>query len=561
MDAIPPPTEAATRELPGHDIFCTPENSDFVSKVPYQSLSTTEQEIRLLKILPDSGSGFVECELLPSVKLAEIQKQYLALSYCAGSAKNTRPIKVNGVRSNVFANLHHALMEARRYWGTQASQQDFLLWVDQICINQFDLAERSHQVGFMRDIYEKAKETLVCLSTPGTREGGMRCLVNLSQVLEREGRNNSDHGYDHLSLYKAKKADFANSWAAFTEVSMSPWWGRAWIFQEFMASEQIIFLHRRHSLRYSYFLGLLRSLQRGELCRDFDPQFFNLPSDLSTDVVQSAMPRMWMLLMAKHHLSGTHDLKTLLILTGHSQATDARDKIYSLLGLIGPGYGIVPDYSVNADIHNLLVKTTKRIILFDGSLEVLYFKNRNTNHNLGGLLPSWVLDWTNKTSFDQICDLKAFYNGDSTKSNLEKLLPSWMLDRTNRTSLDQMSDDEVNNILHNYPYRIKQTPLGALFSQVTHPQNPEAQTTVIQVWAALLDKEFHMIHGNSRGSYCFQGARGYEIEANDRMPIKSDYELWIVRGSPEPLLLMPRAMNDRGEIDMSKMQEARITIF
>ncbi|RGP69991.1 Heterokaryon incompatibility protein [Fusarium sporotrichioides] len=590
MNAIPPPTEAATRELPGHDVFCTPENSEFVSKLPYQSLSTTEREIRLLKILPDSGSGFVECELLPSVKLADIEKQYSALSYCAGSASNTRPIKVNGVRSNVFANLHHALMEARHYWETHGSQHDFLLWVDQICINQFDLAERSHQVSLMRGIYEKAKETLVCLSTPGTREGGMRRLVNLSHVLKQEGRNNSVDRFNHLSLYNANTADFANSWAAYIEVSMSPWWGRAWIFQEFMVSEHTIFLHGRHSLPYPNFVRLLRSLQRGYTCRDFNPEFFNLSSDLFTDEMKIATSRMWMLLVAKDHQSSTNDLKTLLMLTKDSQATDARDKVYSLLGLVDPGYGIVPDYSVSADIHNLLVETTKRIIVFDDSLEVLCFKSRNTNRNLGELLPSWVLDWTNRTSLGRTSDLVALYDARSINSNLAELLPSWVLERTNGTSLGQMIDlgplDDVSIDLRlYYPYRIMQTSPEALFSQVTHPQIPEAQTTVIQVWATLLDKKFHRIHGIRRRRYCFQGAHRYEIEEKNMMPIQSDYELWIVRGSRDPLLLsrysygyrlirpirctnlyrimdsVPGAMNDRGEIDMSKMQETRITIF
>ncbi|CAG7558883.1 unnamed protein product [Fusarium equiseti] len=125
-DSIVLPNSTASNP-PGHDIFCTPENSDFVSKVPYKSLSKTDHEIRLLKILPDSGSGFVECELLPPVSLASVQKQYLALSYCAGNAKNTKPVKVNGVISNVFANLHHALMSARHYWRTHAELPEFLL--------------------------------------------------------------------------------------------------------------------------------------------------------------------------------------------------------------------------------------------------------------------------------------------------------------------------------------------------------------------------------------------------------------------------------------------------
>jgi hypothetical protein len=176
---------ASTRanDPPGHDIFCTPENSDFLSKVPYQDLNATGREIRLLKILPDSGSGFVECELLPSISLYRVYNQYCALSYCAGDGRNTKPVLVNGARCNVFANLHHALTVVRHHWKTYGYQQELLLWVDQICINQANLTERSHQVGFMRDIYSGAKQTFICLSTTKTEGLGLKWFAELWQAL------------------------------------------------------------------------------------------------------------------------------------------------------------------------------------------------------------------------------------------------------------------------------------------------------------------------------------------------------------------------------------------
>jgi hypothetical protein len=37
-------------------------------------------------------------------------------------------------------------------------------WIDQICINQSDDAEKSRQVRMMHDIYDCAKETLIILA-------------------------------------------------------------------------------------------------------------------------------------------------------------------------------------------------------------------------------------------------------------------------------------------------------------------------------------------------------------------------------------------------------------
>ncbi|OBS25905.1 hypothetical protein FPOA_06439 [Fusarium poae] len=546
----------SSSDLPGHDIFCTPENSSFVYQVPYQSLSTTDKEIRLLRILPDYGSGLVDCELLSNVKLADVENKYLALSYCAGSAKNIRYISVNGAKCNVFANLHHALKEARHYWEIYGDKKDFLLWVDQICINQFDLAERSHQVSFMRNIYENAKETLICLSTAEANKGEeIGQLVKLRDVLERYGCNKSYNEFDKFYLANENnRAEVEKGLAAFFEVGKSPWWGRAWVFQEFIVSEQAIFLQGMHSIPYLELIGLIRSFKKAAVfpCRGFKNSYHSLVRPRVEK--DKAASRMWMLLVAKSNLRRTNDLKMLLALTKDSQATDARDKLYSILGLARPGYGIVPDYSVNTNIHNLLVETTKRIILFDDSLEVLSYKNRRKTSHPGVevLLPSWVLDWTDSTSLGQILDRGLF----------------------NVISIDMEDDD---------PYQITKTSADAFFLQVSHPQNPEAQITVMQIWGIFLDNDFKKTTVHSHLQY-FEGARKYEMEVTDGIQVGSDCELWGMYGSKETFLLcrysngyrvvapvfcsnleeqlelVPGVVKKR-EINISKMQKTRITIF
>jgi hypothetical protein len=161
----------------GDDIFHTPANDHFYSKTHYNKLNAQGKEIRLLKVLPDNGSSAIEYELVQGVLLADVQGQYSALSYCAGDARKTGTILVNGIRCNVFANLAHALVECRHFWRQKFKDREFLLWVDQICINQPNIQERSHQVGFMRDIYQFAEQVLICLSTTETNGEGMKWLL------------------------------------------------------------------------------------------------------------------------------------------------------------------------------------------------------------------------------------------------------------------------------------------------------------------------------------------------------------------------------------------------
>jgi hypothetical protein len=162
------PMENKLKNLPGLDVFVTPENAAFCKSNPYDELDKEKKEIRLLRLETHTCDPIIRCELLPSQPVAEVRDKYTALSYCAGDANMTETIVVNGNEFNVFANLHHALHEVRHFYSYARERclRDCLLWVDQVCINQFNIVERSHQVGFMRDIYESAQTVLVCLSTP-----------------------------------------------------------------------------------------------------------------------------------------------------------------------------------------------------------------------------------------------------------------------------------------------------------------------------------------------------------------------------------------------------------
>lgn len=550
------PNSAASKP-PGHDIFCTPENSDFVSKVPYKSLSKTDHEIRLLKILPDSGSGFVECELLPAVSLATVHNQYLALSYCAGSAKDTKPIKVNGVNSNVFANLHHALTRVRDYWETHAELPEFLLWVDQICINQFDLAERSHQVGFMRDIYQSAKRTLVCLSTSETDGEGMRWLAELK---ERVAQAKIDD-ITHFITEKSDTEEFAKGLAGFYDIATSPWWGRAWVIQEFMVSTHVTFLYGWYAMPHGDFSEIALRCCRA-IIRLYAGEYPKTRLTKQLEGSRYSKDFLWLSRRVKNMLtvrrkeSTATDLVRLLLHTRYCRASDRRDKIYSVLGLVNSGYGIMPDYSPENDVPKLLVETTRRIIAFEDSLSIL--SNLDSPQGIlkdRGQLPSWVIDWIhaflpNATHWDW----NQYWN------------QYW------RPKMRYFTD-----------HKITTSTIDASFVEVTHPERPEILTTALRVWAILLDTCLQLIETGS--SKVYRGSQHYMISS--WRPVQSDHELWILCGAREPFLLtrysygyrllfpvkvinavvedgmteFPQLMDDQGKYDTSKMDWKRITIF
>lgn len=112
---------------PGHDMFTTPKNNEFYATYKYGHLDPSKREIRLLKLFPDRGDGTVKCELLTEVPLDIATKMYSALSYCAGDPKRTQCIVVNGRKFRAFANLAHALAEARYFWEKTYGTKELLL--------------------------------------------------------------------------------------------------------------------------------------------------------------------------------------------------------------------------------------------------------------------------------------------------------------------------------------------------------------------------------------------------------------------------------------------------
>lgn len=82
--------------------------------------------------------------------------RFAALSYrWEGSLRNT--IDINGAELAVTENLFSALKALRSHSGELPTP----IWVDSICINQMDIAERDQQVPLMGQIYSEASPVRV----------------------------------------------------------------------------------------------------------------------------------------------------------------------------------------------------------------------------------------------------------------------------------------------------------------------------------------------------------------------------------------------------------------
>ncbi|KAH7119794.1 heterokaryon incompatibility protein-domain-containing protein [Dendryphion nanum] len=143
----------------------TPPNEDVSGMaLLYRSvpLPSNRKCIRLLNIHGPASSGLdsniIQCDLV--VADLESTRNFTALSYVWGDdarASQQTSILCSGVNIPVRPRCYTALLHLRRKLGT------FSIWVDAVCINQGDNAEKAQQIPLMGDIYSGAKEVYIWL--------------------------------------------------------------------------------------------------------------------------------------------------------------------------------------------------------------------------------------------------------------------------------------------------------------------------------------------------------------------------------------------------------------
>lgn len=143
---------------------------------------------------------------------------YIALSYAWGDPNPDRDrwIQVDNQRLLIRGNLYDFLQSLPHIYGDAV----FILWIDQICINQADVLEQNHQVQFRSRIYSCASEVLIWLGSASfDSNSAMRTI--------------------------AKSNEFVNTFTspddpAVMALFQREYWRRLWIVQEIMLTRRII---------------------------------------------------------------------------------------------------------------------------------------------------------------------------------------------------------------------------------------------------------------------------------------------------------------------------------
>ena len=120
---------------------------------------------------------------------------------------------IDGHAFNVTANLHDALKILRPSLGSEVEP----MWIDAICINQQDIAERNHQVRQMGKLYMKAGRVITWLGQAD--EDSDRAMEYLASFSGARSRPKTPPQNEALGI-------------AIARLMSRAYWNRVWIVQE-----------------------------------------------------------------------------------------------------------------------------------------------------------------------------------------------------------------------------------------------------------------------------------------------------------------------------------------
>lgn len=335
----------------------------------------------------------------------------------SGALRETKNKNGETPEDIALASGHHETVQLLREWNSRPDPEiaciprekdgpEELIWIDAICINQADIDEKGTQVSMMDLIYSRASFVVAWLGPEDNHtEAGLKALDTLSRHAEKfrqsqiepfAGTDENHYKDTDIPLITKKE------WNGLANIYQRQWFRRAWIVQEAVLPDTLIAYCGPHVLSIHELGVVAESIRIAEArsgtarSRSYAP--FN-------DIAVSVEWNMAEVFKWRENMYWTHRGKTeeerlkyqerftLNRLVGDFRtflASDPRDKIFSLSGILNVlgGQRLGADY--RRSVASVYVEATRRIILEEGNLQTLVSCAYDAENRRG--LPSWVPD-------------------------------------------------------------------------------------------------------------------------------------------------------------------------
>lgn len=334
----------------------------------------SDTEIRLLHILPsESPESPVSCELRQYE--TDDLPAYEALSYCWGDSAERREIVCNGATHWVTTNLRDALVRLR------LTNEARIVWADALCIAQSDEEEKSSQVRCMGSIFHCAKRVVVWLGHIETEYALDIKRVFDSLICVKAFKGDPEHHFSDWRIPDVA-AVFGGSlpWNALNHFFNTPWFRRIWCIQEIrLASDSMFYWGTEELSRY---VPVRLAGWTVDRCQD---EIQHSPHAISEQYA-------WY--MNGPFREDKCSLLSALRTYRKWEATDPRDKIYGILGLMELGeerhiIRINYDKSTQDVYHDLAAA----VIGWTGDLALFAHVHHDAHYDGDPRYRSWIPQW------------------------------------------------------------------------------------------------------------------------------------------------------------------------
>lgn len=353
----------------------------------------TTHEIRLLILLPKIHGLALTTELVTATvgrgpgafiqgrSAGQGLTNYTALSYCWGCNQPQRPLVISGTTLQVGENLYEFLQQYRH------ETEERILWIDAVCMNQEDEAEKALHLKNMLMVYQNAQHVVVWLGK------GNEYTNKAIEYMEAHSERVAFGPFVDWSM--ASDAVLVGGKALYN----SEWLRRIWVVQEVWAARDITVWCGSSKLCWATYMGGARHSFSDKHPGYAYPSQFTTGGPTIETKCRRALEDCWELLPAQTMGNGCVNEKSSMLdrilQTTVAKSTVSHDRIRALLGMVINSLDFDVDAPRPAAV--LFAKFTKHLMKIHGVFTILALDGAFGGEVEHHKLPSWSLDWTTVT--------------------------------------------------------------------------------------------------------------------------------------------------------------------
>lgn len=317
------------------------------SSGPYQYAPLAAQQIRVVSVSIEPSTGFVVCSF-EHRDLASSLGSYRAISYCWGDPTAAYRLLFNNGQSIVITKscaeiLTHVVPQ----------HPTDLYWIDQLCINQNNNAEKSVQVLLMGEIYSSTKQVSAWLGCGAKEtEKALDFIKTLYDEIEDTKRKGHQPTLEPLMSQAVRIRNLPTEmqrerkWSALSKFLRNVWFERCWVMQEVIMAcaktshltpqdqQHVVLCFEKCQLGFDVLAEVLRVLENDNLLLNavYDRQNSDGTTEAGVDPVGVNAINLYSFFRESRRRGTPVLLNSAVSRAWHFKATNARDKLFAILG-------------------------------------------------------------------------------------------------------------------------------------------------------------------------------------------------------------------------------------